>query len=73
VKFSGIALLALSLLVLALYAYGLFFSPYSEVFLKVVVFAIITVLFGVIGYSPQTEGLKRTRKGARGDRKREER
>jgi len=33
----------------ALYAYGLFFSPYSEVFLKVAAFAIITVLFSLIG------------------------
>jgi len=49
VKVSGIALLALSLLMIALYAYGLFFSLYSEVFLKVAVFAIITVLFGIIG------------------------
>jgi uncharacterized membrane protein len=50
VKVSGIALLALSLLMIALYAYGLFFfSPYSEVFLKVAVFAIITVLFGIVG------------------------
>ena len=32
----------------ALYAYGLFFSPYSETFLKVAVFAIIAVLFGII-------------------------
>jgi uncharacterized membrane protein len=37
------------LLMIALYAYGLFFSPYSEVFLKVAVFAIITVLFGIVG------------------------
>jgi len=49
VKVSGTALLALSLLFIALYAHCLFFSPYSEVFLKVAVFAIITVLFGVIG------------------------
>lgn len=46
---SGVALPALSLLFIALYAYGLFFSPYSEVFLKATVFAIITVVFGVIG------------------------
>jgi len=49
VKVSGVALPALSLLVNALYDYGLFFSPYSEVFLKVTVFAIIAVLFGIIG------------------------
>jgi hypothetical protein len=48
-KISGIALLALSLLVIALHAYGLFFSPYSEIFLKVAVFMIIAVLFDVIG------------------------
>jgi hypothetical protein len=33
----------------ALYAYGLFFSPYSETFQKVTVFAIIAVLFSLIG------------------------
>jgi uncharacterized membrane protein len=49
VKVSGIALPALSPLVIALYAYGLFFSPYSETFLKAAVFAIIAVLFGIIG------------------------
>jgi len=48
VKVSGIALLALSLLMIALYAYGLFFSPYSETFLKAAVFTIIAVLFGLI-------------------------
>jgi len=48
VKVSIIALPALSPRD-ALYAYGLFFSPYSEVLLKVTVFAIITVLFGIIG------------------------
>jgi len=49
VKVSGITLLALSLLVIALYAYGLFFSPNSEIFLKVAAFTIIAVLFGIIG------------------------
>jgi len=49
VKISGIALLALSLFVIALYACGLFFPPYSEIFLKVAVFTIIAALFSVIG------------------------
>ena len=53
-KALGIGLIALSILVIALYAYGLFFSPYSLIFLKVAVFAIIAVVFGIlswVGYS----------------------
>jgi hypothetical protein len=49
-KTFGIILIALSLLVIALYAYGLFFSPYSEIFLKIAVFAMITVVFGIVGW-----------------------
>jgi hypothetical protein len=49
VKVSIIALPALSLLV-TLFTLTVFpFSPYSEVFLKAAVFAIIAVLFGIIG------------------------
>jgi len=50
VKTLGITLITISLLVIALYAYGLFFSPYSEIFLKIAVFAMITVVFGIVGW-----------------------
>lgn len=53
-KTLGIALIVASVSVVTLYAYGLFFSPYSEIFVKIAVFAIVAVVFGIIswvGYS----------------------
>jgi len=38
------------MILIALYAYGLFLSPYSEIFLKIAVFVIITVVFGIVGW-----------------------
>ncbi len=68
-KALGVLLIALSLLVIALYAYGLFFSPYSEIFLKIAVFAIIAVVFGIVGWigysmvkAPQPKDLKELEK-----------
>ena len=61
----GISIIALSVLVIATFGYGLFFSPYSLIFLKVAVFAIIAVVFGILGWvgysmvkAPQPKELK---------------
>jgi predicted DNA-binding transcriptional regulator len=61
---------SLGMILIALYAYDLFFSPYSEIFLKMAVFAIIAVVFGIVGWigysmvkAPEPKDLKDLEKG----------
>ena len=49
-KSLGVFLIAISVLAIATSAYGLFLSPYSLVLLKVMVFLIVTAVFGLLGW-----------------------